>query len=88
MVFDGFKAFAADDMFDAAGVLDGGFASTPSRISQADRSSWPFAALQAVAVNPANHVGIAGRVGSLEVGKDADIVITGGCPFEVATNVK
>ena len=32
--------------------------------------------------------GIADRVGSLEPGKDADIVITNGCPFEVSTNVK
>lgn len=48
----------------------------------------PFAALQAVTINPAKHVGIADRVGSLEVGKDADIVITDGCPFAVSTNVK
>ncbi|MDE6606616.1 MAG: amidohydrolase [Lachnospiraceae bacterium] len=48
----------------------------------------PFAALQAITVNPAKHAGIADRVGSLEVGKDADIVITDGCPFEVSTKVK
>lgn len=48
----------------------------------------PFAALQAITINPARHVGIADRVGSLEVGKDADIVITDGCPFEVSTKVK
>ena len=30
----------------------------------------------------------ADRVGSLEVGKDADIVLTDGCPFEVATVVQ
>lgn len=47
----------------------------------------PFAALQAITINPARHVGIADRVGSLEVGKDADIVITDGCPFEVSTKV-
>ena len=47
-----------------------------------------FAALQAITINPAKHIGIADRVGSIEVGKDADIVITDGCPFEVATNVK
>lgn len=48
----------------------------------------PFAALQAITINPAKHAGIADRVGSLEVGKDADVVITDGCPFEVSTTVK
>ncbi len=48
----------------------------------------PFAALQAITINPAKHAGIADRVGSLEAGKDADIVITDGCPFEVSTTVK
>ena len=48
----------------------------------------PFAALQAITINSAKHAGIADRVGSLEVGKDADIVITDGCPFEVSTKVK
>ncbi len=48
----------------------------------------PFKALQAITINPAKHIGIADRVGSLEVGKDADIVITDGCPFEVSTNVR
>ncbi|WP_312370080.1 amidohydrolase, partial [Lachnoclostridium sp.] len=38
----------------------------------------PFAALQAITINPAKHIGIEDRVGSLEVGKDADIVITDG----------
>ena len=48
----------------------------------------PFAALQAVTIHPAEHIGVADRVGSLEVGKDADLVLTDGCPFEVLTNVK
>lgn len=47
----------------------------------------PFDALQAITINPARHAGIQDRVGSLEEGKDADIVITNGCPFEVSTNV-
>jgi len=47
----------------------------------------PFKALQAITINAAKHAGIADRVGSLEPGKDADIVITDGCPFEIATNV-
>ncbi len=48
----------------------------------------PFDALKAITINPAKHIGIADRVGSLEVGKDADVVITAGCPFEVFTEVK
>ncbi len=46
-----------------------------------------FQALQAITINPARHIGIADRVGSLEKGKDADIVLTDGCPFEVQTKV-
>ena len=48
----------------------------------------PFDALKAITIHPAEHIGVADRVGSLEVGKDADIVITDGCPFEVSTHVK
>jgi len=47
----------------------------------------PFHALQAITINPARHIGIADRVGSLEVGKDADLVMTDGCPFEISTKV-
>jgi len=38
----------------------------------------PFQALQAITINPARHLGVADRVGSLEVGKDADVVIADG----------
>ena len=48
----------------------------------------PFDALKAITINPAEHIGVADRVGSLEVGKDADVVITAGSPFEVMTPVK
>ena len=47
-----------------------------------------FAALQAITINPAKHVGIADRVGSLEEGKDADIVIMAGSPFDVDSKIK
>ena len=47
-----------------------------------------FDALKAITINPAEHIGVADRVGTLEVGKDADLVITNGCPFEVMTEVK
>lgn len=45
----------------------------------------PFKALQAITINPARHIGIEDRVGSLEAGKDADLVLTDGSPFEVST---
>ena len=48
----------------------------------------PFDALKAITLTPAEHIGVADRVGSLEVGKDADLVITAGSPFEVLTEVK
>lgn len=47
----------------------------------------PFEALRAITINPAEHIGVAERVGSIEEGKDADIVLTGGNPFEVSTCV-
>lgn len=48
----------------------------------------PFAALQAITINPAKHAGIEDRVGSLEAGKDADIVIVDGCPFEISSQIR
>ncbi len=47
----------------------------------------PHQALQAITINPAKHIGIEERVGSLEVGKDADIIITDGDVFESSTKV-
>ena len=48
----------------------------------------PFEALKAITIHPAEHLGIEDRVGSIEEGKDADLVITDGDPFEVSTEVK
>ena len=48
----------------------------------------PFDALKAITINPAEHIGIADRVGSLEVGKDADIVICDGDITLSSTKVK
>ena len=47
----------------------------------------PFEALRAITINPARHIGVADRLGSLEAGKDADVVVTDGSPFEIATKV-
>lgn len=45
------------------------------------------AALAAITINPARHLGIADRVGSLEAGKDADLLLADGCPFSVETRI-
>lgn len=44
-------------------------------------------ALEAITINPAKVLGIDDRVGSIEVGKDADIVIWDGNPLEIQSNV-
>ena len=46
-----------------------------------------FDALKAITIHPAEHAGVADRVGSLEVGKDADIVLMDGGVFESMSNV-
>jgi len=45
----------------------------------------PKQALRSITLNPARTVGLEGRIGSLEPGKDADLVIFDGDPFDVAT---
>ena len=44
-------------------------------------------ALEAVTLNAARILGVDGRVGSLEVGKDADLVLFDGDPFEYTSHV-
>lgn len=47
-----------------------------------------FDALKAITINPAKHLGIEDRVGSLEVGKDADIVVMSGNALKVESLVR
>ena len=42
-----------------------------------------FRALQTITINPAKHLGIDHRVGSIEVGKDADLVFAKDCPMQM-----
>lgn len=44
-------------------------------------------AIEAMTINPAKTLGIEDKVGSIEVGKDADIVIWDGSPLEIQSNV-
>ena len=45
-------------------------------------------AIKAVTLNPAQFMGIADRVGSLEPGKDATLLITTGNPLDYLSNVE
>ena len=45
-------------------------------------------AMKAITINAAEIIGINNRVGSIEIGKDADIVIYDGHPFELKTQVQ
>lgn len=45
-------------------------------------------ALQALTINPAEILGVGDRVGSLEKGKDADIIILSGHPFDIMSRVE
>ena len=45
-------------------------------------------ALKCVTINPAEILGLKKRIGSLEPGKDADIVIWSGHPFEFYSKVE
>lgn len=48
----------------------------------------PEAALRAITITPAKVLGIADRVGSLEAGKDADIVVYNGKPFNLMSRIE
>ncbi len=47
-----------------------------------------FEALKAITINPAEILGIEDRVGTIEVGKDADLVLMSGHPFELDAKVE
>ena len=44
-------------------------------------------ALRAITLNPSRHIGVEDRVGSLEPGKDADLVLTDGSLFDLQTRI-
>lgn len=44
-------------------------------------------ALKAVTLYPSQILGLAGRIGSLETGKDATLIVTSGDPLEITTSV-
>ncbi|MGD9345733.1 MAG: amidohydrolase family protein [Candidatus Aminicenantes bacterium] len=48
----------------------------------------PLEALKAITINPAKLIGMEKRIGSIEPGKDADLVLFDGDPFDVQTSVQ
>lgn len=48
----------------------------------------PYAALRAITICPAEHIGVADRVGSIEVGKDADLVLCRGNVMDVESEIQ
>ncbi len=48
----------------------------------------PLEALKAITINPARWAGLEDRIGSIEEGKDADLVLFDGDPFDVLTEVQ
>lgn len=47
-----------------------------------------FDALKAITIHAAKHIGVSDRVGSIEIGKDADFVIADGNPMVSDTRIK
>ncbi|MBQ6595179.1 MAG: amidohydrolase [Clostridia bacterium] len=48
----------------------------------------PFEAFRAITINPARHIGVDERVGSLEIGKDADILVMEGSLYALDSRVR
>lgn len=48
----------------------------------------PLEALKAITINPAKLIGMEDRIGSLEPGKDADLVLFDGDPFDIQSSVR
>ena len=48
----------------------------------------PVTAIESVTINPARIIGCADRIGSLAVGKDANVVVWSGDPLDVLSRVE
>ena len=94
-IYDGISAYAAA-VLDKAGVLtsfhtDGTSGTTALHVNAAKAMRCgglnETDALKLITINGAKELGIDGRTGSLEVGKDADIVVWDGHPLSVYSRV-
>jgi imidazolonepropionase-like amidohydrolase len=48
----------------------------------------PMEALKSITINPAKLIGMESRIGSIETGKDADLVLFDGDPFDIQSSVR
>ena len=86
---------AAGIPFCIAGVIGGASGSSPANVRNlayhaATATAYGLAAdeaLKAVTLYPAQILGVADRIGSLEAGKDATLLVTTGDPLEISTQV-
>lgn len=87
------KLFAAGVRFCVAGETGGMGAMADRNLPyQAGKAAAyglpPAEALKAITLYPAQLLGVAGELGSIEVGKRATLIVTNGDPIEIATNVE
>jgi imidazolonepropionase-like amidohydrolase len=81
--------------FCIAGTIGGASGSLPANIRNLPYNAATAAAyglpadeaLKAITLYPAQILGVADRIGSLEPGKDATLIVTTGDPLEIATHV-
>jgi imidazolonepropionase-like amidohydrolase len=89
------RLHAAGVPFCIAGVIGGASGSLPSNLRNLPYHAGTAAAhglpaeeaLKAITLYPAQILGVADRVGSLDVGKDATLIVTSGDPLEIPTQV-
>jgi imidazolonepropionase-like amidohydrolase len=86
---------AAGVPFCIAGVIGGASGSLPSNLRNLPYHAGTAAAhglpaeeaLKAITIYPAQILGVADRVGTLDAGKDATLIVTSGDPLEIPTQV-
>lgn len=83
------KLHEAGVKFAIAGEGEGNARNLPFEAATAAAYGLPKeVALRSITLSPAEIVGVADRVGSLEVGKDATMMLTNGDPLEIMTQIE
>jgi len=73
----------------SSGPLSANERNLPYEAAKAVAHGLPYEeALKSITLYPAQILGIANRLGSLEVGKDATLIVTNGDPLDIRTNVE
>ncbi len=89
------RLHAAGIEFCIAGVIGGSSGASPANVRNLPHHAGTAAAhglpseeaLKAVTLYPAKLLGVDDRIGSLEVGKDATLIVTTGDPLDIPTHV-